>query len=180
VNILNSSLTLVADRKYEIHCVTSGSRPDALITWLKGKKSLKRIRDYSKNNQTTSILNFVPSIEDNGKMLTCHAENPSVAGMFIEDNWNMSVFCKYQKWIKLITANILVNLDPPVISLQLGSKLQPGDIKEGDDVYFECRIDANPKFRRLTWLHNVSFTKPKTSPSDFMVIFMLLPIRDVH
>jgi CD80-like C2-set immunoglobulin domain len=96
VNILNSSLTLVADRKYEIHCVTSGSRPDAIITWFKGKKSLKRIRDYSKNNETTSILNFVPSIEDNGKMLTCHAENPNVAGMFIEDNWNMSVYCKCQ------------------------------------------------------------------------------------
>ena len=95
MNILNSSLTLVADRKYEIHCVTSGSRPDAIITWFKGKKSLKRIRDYSKNNETTSILNFVPSIEDNGKMLTCHAENPNVAGMFIEDSWNMSVFCKY-------------------------------------------------------------------------------------
>jgi hypothetical protein len=36
----------------------------------------------------------VPSIEDNGKTLTCHAENPNVAGMFIEDNWNMSVFCE--------------------------------------------------------------------------------------
>lgn len=93
VNILNSTLTLVADRKYEIHCVTSGSRPDAIITWFKGKKSPKRIRDYSKNNETTSILNFVPSIEDNGKMLTCHAENPNVAGMFVEDSWNMSVFC---------------------------------------------------------------------------------------
>jgi len=95
VNILNSSsLTLVADRKYEIHCVTSGSRPDAIITWMKGKKSLKRIRDYSKNNQTTSILNFVPSIEDNGKTLTCHAENPNVPGMFLEDNWSMSVNCE--------------------------------------------------------------------------------------
>lgn len=94
VSILNSSLTLVADRKYEIHCETSGSRPDAIITWLKGKKSLKRIRDYTKNNQTTSILNFVPSIEDNGKNLTCHSENPNVAGMAIEDIWTMSVFCK--------------------------------------------------------------------------------------
>jgi hypothetical protein len=93
-NILNSSLTLVADRKYEIHCVTSGSRPDAIITWYKGKKSLKRIRDFSSNNETTSILNFVPSIEDNGKSLTCHAENPNVAGMHIEDTWNMSVLCE--------------------------------------------------------------------------------------
>lgn len=51
--------------------------------------------------------------------------------------------------------------DPPVISLQLGSKLQAGDIKEGDDVYFECKIDANPKYRRLTWLHNVSIIAKK-------------------
>lgn len=101
MNILNSSLTLVADRKYEIHCVSSGSRPDAIITWFKSKKSLKRIRDYSKNNETTSILNFVPSIEDNGKMLTCHAENPNVAGMYVEDSWNMSVYCEYSHGIFL-------------------------------------------------------------------------------
>lgn len=94
VNITNSSITLVADRKYEIYCETSGSRPDAIITWFKGKKSLKRTRDYNKNNQTTSILNFAPAIEDNGKVLSCHAENPNVAGLFVEDSWNMSVYCK--------------------------------------------------------------------------------------
>lgn len=163
VNIVNSSLTLVADRKYEIHCVTSFSRPDAIITWFKGKKSLKRIRDFSKNNETTSILNFVPSIEDNGKMLTCHAENPNVAGMFVEDSWNMSVFCELNdNLVILLVINLHLTrcLDPPVISLELGSKLQAGDIKEGDDVYFECKIDSNPKFRKLTWLHNVSKNLP--------------------
>lgn len=71
-------------------------------------------------------------------------------------------------------------LDPPVISLQLGSKLQPGDIKEGDDVYFECRIDANPKFRRLTWLHNVRLLEGEDLAWNLMVIFMLLHIRDGH
>jgi hypothetical protein len=108
VNILNSSLTLVADRKYEIHCLTSGSRPDAIITWWKGKKSLKRIRDYSKNNQTTSILNFVPSIEDNGKTLTCHAENPNVAGMAVESHWNLSVYCKSRDWTRVHNSTILI------------------------------------------------------------------------
>lgn len=98
VSIVNSSLILVADRRYEIHCITHGSRPDAIITWMKGRKILKRIRDYTKNNQTTSILNFVPSIEDNGKTLTCHSENPKVTGMFIEDNWNLSVYCKFTKY----------------------------------------------------------------------------------
>lgn len=50
----------------------------------------------------------------------------------------------------------LTPTDPPVISLELGSKLQAGDIKEGDDVYFECKIDSNPKYRKLMWLQNVS------------------------
>jgi hypothetical protein len=54
---------------------------------------------------------------------------------------------------------VFCRLDPPVISLELGSKLQAGDIKEGDDVYFECRIDSNPKYRKLTWLQNVRLLK---------------------
>jgi hypothetical protein len=58
--------------------------------------------------------------------------------------------------LQIYESTIFYLPDPPVISLELGSKLQPGDIKEGDDVYFECKIEANPKFRKLQWLHNVS------------------------
>lgn len=47
-------------------------------------------------------------------------------------------------------------LDPPVVTLQLGSTLSIDDIKEGDDIYFECKIQSNPAWRRLSWLHNVS------------------------
>ena len=50
-------------------------------------------------------------------------------------------------------------LDPPVVSLSLGSTLNPEDIKEGDDVYFECHIKSNPSRSRLTWVHNVSIFK---------------------
>lgn len=46
--------------------------------------------------------------------------------------------------------------DQPQVTLQLGSTLNPDDIKEGDDVYFECHIKANPKENRITWSHNVS------------------------
>jgi len=42
------------------------------------------------------------------------------------------------------------------VTLQLGSTLSNDDIKEGDDVYFECHVEANPKFTKLSWLHNVS------------------------
>lgn len=92
--IINGSIPLVADKKYEIHCQTGGSRPEASITWFKGKKPLKRTKDFSKENVTVSILNFVPSVEDNGKTLLCRAENPNVSGLFLEDSWNMSVLCK--------------------------------------------------------------------------------------
>jgi hypothetical protein len=46
--------------------------------------------------------------------------------------------------------------DPPLVTLQLGNKLNPDTIKENDDVYFECNIRANPKEYKITWLHNVS------------------------
>lgn len=38
----------------------------------------------------------------------------------------------------------------------MGSKLNPDDIKEGDDAYFECIVQSNPKPYKLSWFHNVS------------------------
>ncbi|MPC85671.1 hypothetical protein E2C01_080454 [Portunus trituberculatus] len=38
----------------------------------------------------------------------------------------------------------------------MGNNLNPDNIKEGDDVYFECHINANPVVRHVSWLHNVS------------------------
>jgi hypothetical protein len=49
--------------------------------------------------------------------------------------------------------------DVPMVTLKMGSSLNPDDIKEGDDVYFECNIRANPKAYRLAWFHNVSAIK---------------------
>lgn len=34
--------------------------------------------------------------------------------------------------------------------------MNPDDIEEGDDVYFECKVDANPKAYKVIWKHNVS------------------------
>lgn len=35
--------------------------------------------------------------------------------------------------------------------------MNPDDIEEGDDVYFECKIRANPPAYKVLWKHNVSF-----------------------
>lgn len=66
------------------------------------------------------------------------------------------------KWTQSIYVSIYIFsryyllTDAPQVTLQLGSTLNPNDIKEGDDVYFECHIKANPKEHRITWSHNVS------------------------
>ena len=49
-------------------------------------------------------------------------------------------------------------LDLPRAKAQFGANLDSDNIKEGDDVYFECHIDANPKASRVSWRHNVSIT----------------------
>lgn len=41
--------------------------------------------------------------------------------------------------------------DAPVVSIKLGSSLKANDINEGDDVYFECDVQANPKSYKLLW-----------------------------
>lgn len=46
--------------------------------------------------------------------------------------------------------------DPPIVTLRLGSTLIADDIKESDDIYFECDIKANPPWRKLSWLQDVS------------------------
>lgn len=34
--------------------------------------------------------------------------------------------------------------------------MNPDDIEEGDDVYFECKVRANPGAYKVVWKHNVS------------------------
>lgn len=53
------------------------------------------------NNTTRSELSFVPSTEDDGKSITCRAENPNVTGLFLETAWKLDIVCKYILLLKL-------------------------------------------------------------------------------
>ena len=46
--------------------------------------------------------------------------------------------------------------DLPMVKLQLGPTLNPLAIKEGDDVYFECKVTAKPRAFKIDWKYNVS------------------------
>ena len=64
--------------------------------------------------------------------------------------------------------------DAPVVQLSMGRPLDPTILKEGDDVFFECSIIANPPYKRVIWYHNVSAGQklrnfsvvPLTSPTS--------------
>ncbi|XP_078038283.1 neural cell adhesion molecule 1 [Augochlora pura] len=132
VQILTKESRVSADKNYDVECWTNGSRPNAEITWWKANKQIKTmVKNYAENN--LSILSFVPSIEDNGKYLTCRAENPALPDSALEDKWKLDV--QYQ----------------PLVTLKMGETLNPDDIKEGDDVYFDCSVRANPKAYKLAW-----------------------------
>ncbi|VVC44480.1 Fibronectin type III,Immunoglobulin subtype,Immunoglobulin-like domain,Immunoglobulin-like [Cinara cedri] len=128
---------LVADRRYDLLCTSSGSRPPARITWYRNDKKLPKMKpDDTKENSTTSEITFVPTTDDNGKSITCKAENPSMSQMAVETNFILKV------------------VFAPIVSLRLGKSIDPNGIKEGDDVYFDCHVKANPPSTKLTWYHN--------------------------
>ncbi|KAM7350992.1 sidestep II transmembrane protein isoform 1-T2 [Cochliomyia hominivorax] len=145
VKIIDPPNSMVADRRYEVTCESTGSRPNAIITWYKGKRQLRRTKDDISSNTTRSELSFVPTTDDDGKSITCRAENPNVNGLYLETMWKLNV------------------VYPPLVTLRLGSTLSPDDIKEGDDVYFECHVQSNPQWRKLLWLHNGIHLEHNTS-----------------
>lgn len=44
--------------------------------------------------------------------------------------------------------------DAPIVTLSLGSNLDPKNLAKGTDVYLECRIEANPAIKKIEWFHN--------------------------
>lgn len=52
-------------------------------------------QDETTNTTSRSELSFVPSTEDDGKSITCRAENPKVTGLFLETTWKLNVVCEY-------------------------------------------------------------------------------------
>lgn len=50
--------------------------------------------------------------------------------------------------------NLLLDADAPIVTLSLGSNLDPKNLAKGTDVYLECRIEANPPIKKIEWYHN--------------------------
>ena len=79
----------------------------------------------------------------------------------VEDHRILDVFCKWFQteigpYFSLELIILFFFLVAPTVNLHLGRAVNPRDLEEGDDVYFECQIEANPKAYKVVWRHNVS------------------------
>ncbi|XP_069979622.1 nephrin isoform X1 [Penaeus vannamei] len=119
-------------------CRSVGSLPTATLSWrLHGSSSLMPLPAQSSLDQNTTIGRgrLLPTPRDNGRALTCTASNPKV------------------KEYSLNSTHTLQVLFAPEVSVRLAPALDPDNIWEKADVYFECVIQANPKETRVIWLH---------------------------
>lgn len=45
-------------------------------------------------NLTTSVLTYVPTVDDEGKVLSCRVEHPLLLRSALEQGWRLTVHCK--------------------------------------------------------------------------------------
>ncbi|RVE52253.1 hypothetical protein evm_003043 [Chilo suppressalis] len=138
VEILAREQPLSVGQLAELACRAVGSRPPALISWWLDEKPLKAHsqKNSDDRNETISFLRWTPQMEHDGRMLTCRATHVKLNHSTLETT--MSLNLHYV----------------PIVVLELGSTLNPNDIEEGDDVYFECVVRANPPAYKVVWEHN--------------------------
>ncbi|XP_050691431.1 nephrin-like [Eriocheir sinensis] len=137
VRLLSSRDPLSAGRTYKVVCQAAGARPPATITWRLGPARLNTHSDKvsHEGNVTTSELQFTPQVRDGERMLSCEAFSPSVTTHPLVDDWLLDVHYV------------------PEATLHVGRSLNLSNIEEGDDVYFECSIKANPWVYKVVWKH---------------------------
>ncbi|KAK7073996.1 hypothetical protein SK128_004911 [Halocaridina rubra] len=137
VEVFGPEEPLSSGKEYELICEVVGSRPPPSITWWKTAVRVhgSRERTAGDGNTTSSTLAINPVPLDDRSSITCRAENPATNSV-LEQSISLTVY-----YI-------------PETQISLGSSLDSQNIKEGDDVYFECAIQANPRAYKVVWKHN--------------------------
>merc|ERR1711953_781492 len=129
-----ANVPLFSGHNQSFTCLAFGSFPAPSVSWwIDDRFQIDTHQEVTEDNRTLSTLFLHASREMHGGKLSCQVENPMVPNSRIEDSRTLQIHY------------------PPEVSIQLGSKLNAVDIREGDDVYFECTIDAFPAAERISW-----------------------------
>jgi hypothetical protein len=129
-------------------CQITGAQPPPEVKWFLDSYELpsELPRLTHENNLTTSQLVFTPKLRDQGKTLTCVADN--------------EVFPSVNR------SSILNIYFLPVVHVELESRLDPSNIQEGDSITFKCLIQAHPWIWRILWYRDGE----ELVPSDRVII----------
>ncbi|OQR79093.1 hemicentin-2-like [Tropilaelaps mercedesae] len=113
-------------------CQVEGGNPPPVVTWW--RESFLLDDQYNVSNGISKNVLEIPALTRNDLMatLTCTASNNNIS---------------YP-----VSSSVIVDLNyNPILSLRLGSKLRHQHIQEGNDVFFECDIRANPWVNDIGW-----------------------------
>ncbi|XP_075678112.1 uncharacterized protein LOC113797669 isoform X2 [Dermatophagoides pteronyssinus] len=143
VKIHQISASLLANNDAKFECKTYGSKPKARLYWM--FNDVRYDTTLQGDMQTISIISLPLKREHNGHILSCYAENPKIFNSTISEHFVLSVEYK------------------PELILQLGtSTISLDTIQEGNDIYFDCILDANPMPTiPLIWRFNDEILEPR-------------------
>ncbi|CRL07921.1 CLUMA_CG020866, isoform A, partial [Clunio marinus] len=156
VKIIKDLKFMSTKQLYDLRCEVRGSRPAPQISWWLGSEKLTAAKETTTKdlNLTSSILPYHPKIEDQGKFLSCRAENPLIPDSGNENGFKLNLH------------------HPPLITLEFGTNpvVEGNTVNEGADVYFECNIKANPSVYRVGWRHNDNDNELQNNPQEGIII----------
>ncbi|XP_018020507.1 hemicentin-2 [Hyalella azteca] len=136
-HLVGAPKQLRVGQAYNIKCITTGSRPEANITWTLGNvASLYTVPSVIEHsiNMSLSSVRLTAERRIHGQRLTCTAVN--------------HLFPTHP-----MTDSLVLNVTyPPVASLELGRAVA-SVVREGEDVYFNCMVDSNPPTYKISWFH---------------------------
>ncbi|KAF7495666.1 Nephrin [Sarcoptes scabiei] len=154
VKIKQMTTPLLANSEAKFECSSFGSKPKARVYWI--FNDVRYDTELQGDMQTLSILNLQLKREHNGQTLSCFAENSKISNSTILENFVLNV--EYQ----------------PDLTLQLGSStILLNSIQEGNDIYFDCILDANPMpTQPIVWRFNdeILESKPGIIQSNYSLV----------
>uniref|UniRef100_A0A2P2I0U7 Kin of IRRE-like protein 1 n=2 Tax=Hirondellea gigas TaxID=1518452 RepID=A0A2P2I0U7_9CRUS len=138
VTVRGLSGPVSTSRVHQVICEARGSRPPAILTWFLDGNIVKSVSHITSldGQVSSSTLELALQPEDEGTILTCRAENPELPAAVIEHSQTLQI------------------LYPPRVRVRIGISLDLRSIKEGDDVYFDCVINARPTANKINWAVN--------------------------
>lgn len=87
---------IYANRPITARCETWGSSPAARVVWRLGREVIgdSNVSTTQRSNSTVSKLPLILGKDDNGRKLTCRAENPRFPGGVLEQTEIVDVACE--------------------------------------------------------------------------------------